>query len=76
MCREMLVGLQLRNLQIFFIKNHTTFTLGYKVPVDDPGLYCTQKLKKEYPTRKMLILHMLNINEYVHKKMLKRKQVI
>lgn len=32
---------------VTIVKNHTTFTLGDKVPVDNPRLYSTQKLKEK-----------------------------
>lgn len=35
---------------------HTTFTLCYKAPVDNPWLDSTKKLKEENPTWKVLIL--------------------
>lgn len=31
------------------VYNYTTFSLGNKVPVDNPRLHGTKKLEKEYP---------------------------
>lgn len=37
-------------------RNLTTFTLGNKVPIDNPRLHSTEKLKEENPIRQALIL--------------------
>lgn len=41
---------------ITVVNNHTTFTLGNKVPVDNPRLHSTKKLEKEYPSWQTLVL--------------------
>lgn len=33
-----------------FARNHTTYTLSDKIPIDNPGLYSTEKLKKKGST--------------------------
>lgn len=37
-------------------KNHTTFTLSNQVPIDNPWLHSTEKIKEEYSIGQVLIL--------------------
>lgn len=45
-------------------RNLTTFTLGNKVPIDNPRLHSTDKLKEENPIRQALILEKSQVSEH------------
>lgn len=50
------------NHMILGKKNLTAFTLGHKIPVYNPWLYCSEKLKKKQSIGKILILKNIPTN--------------
>lgn len=44
--------------------NLTTFTLGDKVPIDNPRLHSTEKLKEENSIRQALILEKSQVSQH------------